>query len=93
VRLIEIAMASAITVSIGGASYAALNPQQLKSRAQVVADQATCRTVDTAIVGYLMNNGTAPTSIRQLNGYVHGDISKYRITGGVAAGPGCAGTS
>jgi hypothetical protein len=89
VRLIEIAMASAITVSICGASYAALNPQQLTSRAQVVADQATCRTVDTAIVGYLMNNGTAPTSIRQLKDYVRGDISKYRIVDGVATGPGC----
>jgi hypothetical protein len=88
--LIEIAMASAITVSIGGVSYVALNPAQLQSRAQVVADQATCRTVDTAIVGYLMNNGTAPTSIRQLEGYVRGDISKYRIADGVAAGPGCA---
>jgi hypothetical protein len=85
-------MASTITVSIGGVSYVALNPSQLQSRTQVVADQATCRTVDTAIVGYLMNNGTAPTSIRQLAGYVSGDISKYRIVKGVAAGPGCAQT-
>ncbi|WP_109598020.1 hypothetical protein [Actinoplanes xinjiangensis] len=91
-RLIELAMASAITMSIGGVSYVALNPAQLQSRAQVVADQATCRTVDTAIVGYLMNNGTAPTSIRQLKDYVRGDISKYRIVGGVAAGPGCSQT-
>ena len=83
-------MASAITVSIGGVSYAALNPAKLQSRAQTVADQATCRTVDTAIVGYLMNSGAAPTSIRQLKDYVRGDISKYRIVGGAAAGPGCA---
>jgi hypothetical protein len=83
-------MASAITMSIGGVSYVALNPAKLQSRAQVVADQASCRTVDTAIVGYLMNNGTAPTSIRQLKDYVRGDISKYRIVDGVAAGPGCA---
>lgn len=82
-------MTSAITVSIGGVSYVALNPRQLESRAQVVADQATCRTVDTAIVGYLMNNGTEPTSVTQLTGYVRGDISKYRIVGGLAAGPGC----
>ncbi|WP_433795540.1 hypothetical protein [Actinoplanes sp. CA-252034] len=88
-RLIEIAMASAITMSIGGVSYVALNPTQLKSRAQTVADQTTCRTVDTAIVGYLMNNGTAPTSVRQLKDYVRGDIARYRIVNGVAAGPGC----
>jgi hypothetical protein len=87
--LIEIAMASAITVSVGGTAYAVLNPRELQSRTQVVADKATCRTVDTAIVGYLMNNGTAPTSIRQLKDYVSGDISRYRIVDGVAAGPGC----
>lgn len=83
-------MTSAITVSIGGVSYVALNPRQAESRAQAVADQATCRTVDTAIVGYLMNNGATPTSVTQLRSYVHGDISKYRIVGGVAEGPGCA---
>lgn len=89
VRLIELAMAGAITLSICGASYAALSPQQLTSRAHVVADRATCRAVDTAIVGYLMNHGTAPTSIRQLRDYIRGDISRYRIVDGVAAGPGC----
>ncbi|MBW6434785.1 hypothetical protein KZ829_13660 [Actinoplanes hulinensis] len=88
-RLIELAMASALTVSIGGVSYVAVNPAKLEARAQVVADQATCRTVETAIVGYLMNNGVEPTSVRQLEDYVSGDISRYRITGGRAAGPGC----
>ncbi|SDT40221.1 hypothetical protein SAMN04489716_3633 [Actinoplanes derwentensis] len=83
-------MTSAITVSIGGISYAALNPRELESRAQTVADQATCRTVDTAIVGYLMNNGEEPTAISQLDSYVRGDISKYRIVNGIADGPGCA---
>ncbi|MDI6100717.1 hypothetical protein QLQ12_19080 [Actinoplanes sp. NEAU-A12] len=67
-----------------------MNPRDLESRAQKVADQATCRTVDTAIVGYLMNNGAAPASIGQLTDYVRGDISRYRIVDGVAAGPGCA---
>ncbi|WP_430785834.1 hypothetical protein [Actinoplanes sp. G11-F43] len=67
-----------------------MNPRQLESRAQSVADQATCRTVDTAIVGYLMNTGKTPTSITQLTGYVHGDISRYRVVDGLADGPGCA---
>ena len=83
-------MTSAITLSICGVGYAALNPGELKPRVQVVADQATCHTVNTAITGYLMNNGEAPTSIRQIKSYVRGDISRYRIVGGVAAGPGCA---
>ncbi|MDR6321236.1 hypothetical protein [Actinoplanes couchii] len=89
-RLIELAITSAITASIGGISYAALNPRELEGTAQRVADQATCRTVDTAIVGYLMNNGTQPTSIAQIEDYVRGDISRYRIVNGIADGPGCA---
>lgn len=83
-------MVSVITASIGSASYFALNPRQLESRAQAVADQASCRTVDTAIVGYLMNNGEQPTTVGQLASYVRGDISKYRIVNGLAEGPGCA---
>jgi hypothetical protein len=88
--LIEMAITATITVGIGGASYVALNPAGFQPRARTAADQATCRTVDSAIIGYLMNTGTVPTSIRQLAGYVRGDISGYRIVDGVAAGPGCA---
>lgn len=83
-------MTSALTVSIAGMSYVAWSPAKVESRVQEVADQATCRAVDTAILGYVMNNDVAPTSIGQLTDYVRGDISRYRIVGGLAAGPGCA---
>lgn len=83
-------MTSAITLSICGVGYVALSPGEVKSRVQVVADQASCHTVNTAITGYLMNNGEAPTSIAQLTSYVQGDISQYRIVEGLATGPGCA---
>lgn len=82
-------MAAAVTVSIAGTSYAALNPDKLTADAKAVADQATCRTVDTAIVGFVVVNETDPTSIKQLKPYVDGDISRYRIVNGRAAGPGC----
>ena len=82
-------MAAAVTVSISGVSYAALNPQRVEASARVVADQATCRTVDTAIIGYVAEHAEAPRSVRQLRGYVKGDISRYRIVDGMAAGPGC----
>ncbi|WP_436520116.1 hypothetical protein [Actinoplanes sp. HUAS TT8] len=88
-RLIELAMAAAVTVSVSGVSYAALNPDKLQANAQVVADKATCRTVETAIVGFIAVNGTDPTSIAQLKPYVDGDITRYRIVKGRAAGPGC----
>ncbi|BBH70881.1 hypothetical protein ACTI_75660 [Actinoplanes sp. OR16] len=82
-------MAAAITVSVSGVSYAALNPEKIMGDVQQVADQATCRTVDTAIVGYEAVTGEAPTKIAQLRDYVRGDISGYVIKNGMAAGPGC----
>ena len=89
-QISELAMAAAITVSVGGLSYVALNPAALTERAESVADRATCRTVDQAIVAYVALNGTQPRSVRDLESYVKGDIADYRIVGGVAAGPGCA---
>ncbi|MEU4424946.1 hypothetical protein AB0F81_30365 [Actinoplanes sp. NPDC024001] len=87
--MMELAMAAAVTVSISGVSYAALNPQRLEANAGVVADQATCRAVDTAIVGYVAQHGETPRNVRQLRDYVKGDLSRYRIVDGMAAGPGC----
>ena len=88
-NLTEAAVAAAVTVSIAGVSYAALNTGAVTNSATTVANAATCRTVDTAIVAYLAQHGAAPTRITQLRPYVEGDISAYRISKGVAAGPGC----
>lgn len=88
-HLSEVAMAAAITVSIAGVSYAALNTTTIKNSATTVANTASCRTVDEAIVGYVAQHGTAPTAIKQLRTWVKGDISAYRIVKGQAAGPGC----
>jgi hypothetical protein len=87
--LIEIAMTAAVTVSISGVSYAALNPEKLTAGTQVVADRATCRTVESAIVAFIAVNDAGPASVRQLKPFVVGDISRYRIVEGRAAGPGC----
>lgn len=88
-NLTEAAVAAAVTVSIAGVSYAALNTGTVTATATTVADAASCRTVDAAIVAYVAQHGTAPNRITQLQPYVDGDISAYRITRGVAAGPGC----
>jgi hypothetical protein len=89
VKLSEVVMAAAITVSVAGVSYVAYNPQALTARAETVAEQAGCRAVDQAIVAYTATHDAAPRTITDLKPYVRGDISAYRITGGVAAGPGC----
>jgi hypothetical protein len=82
-------MAAAVTASVSGVSYAALAPDKLEESARVVAAQASCHTVDTAIVAYTGVNDRPPASITDLAGYVKGDISAYRIVNGQAAGPGC----
>jgi len=85
----EVALAAALTVSVAGVSYAAFAPRELPGTAQAIADEATCRAVDTAIVGYITLHDHEPRSIADLKPYVKGDISNYRIVGGMAAGPGC----
>ncbi len=88
-HLTEVAMAAAITVSVAGVSYVALNTDGARRTATTVADHATCHSVDVAIAGYVAQHGTEPTRISQLRSWVEGDISAYRIVKGRAAGPGC----
>lgn len=82
-------MAATITMSVGGLAYVAYNPGVLTERASTVADEATCRAVDSAIVAYASVHGSPPQSVEDLKLYVRGDIADYRIVRGVAAGPGC----
>jgi hypothetical protein len=89
VHISEVAMAAAITVSVAGLSYVAFNPSVITARAETVADQATCRAVNQALVAYATVNNDPPTSISDLKPYVTGDISKYTIANGRASGPGC----
>jgi hypothetical protein len=89
VQLIHLAVASVVTLSIAGVSYAALKPKDVEQPARVVAAQADCRAVNEAIVAYVAINDRDPESTAQLKNLVKGDISAYRIVGGMAAGPGC----
>lgn len=88
-NLSEVALAAAITVSTVGVAYVALSPEELGGHAQQVADRASCRTVDAAIVAYVAQQDAVPTTIEQLRPWVRGDLSAYRIIGGRATGPGC----
>ena len=88
-QLIHLAVASVVTISIGGVSYAALKPEELEKRARVVAAQADCRAVNEAIVAYVALNDRDPRSVTDLKNLVKGDISAYRIVEGTASGPGC----
>lgn len=82
-------MAAVVTLSVSGVSYTVLNSSAVEQSAEQVAGQATCRTVESAIVAYAGAHGVPPRSVADLAGYVDGDIRGYRIVGGRAAGPGC----
>jgi hypothetical protein len=82
-------MSAAVTVSVAGVSYAALNPDRIEKNAREVARQATCRTVNAAIVAYVAQYEEAPRRTADLVDLVDGDLTAYRIVDGRAAGPGC----
>ena len=88
-HLAQIAVAAAVTLSVTGISYVALDSKALEESARAAAAKATCRTVNSAIVAYAGEHGSAPASARELVAYVDGDITAYRIVRGKAAGPGC----
>lgn len=88
-RLIHIPVTAAVTLSIAAASYSQLDARAAEEQARSVAEKATCRTVDSAILAYVGVHGEAPRSVNELAGYVKGDISGYRIVHGQAMGPGC----
>jgi hypothetical protein len=82
-------MAAAITVSVAGVSYVALNPDAVTKSAEAVANEAGCRAVEQAILGYVAANDRPPRTIADVQPYVTGDISAWRIVAGKAQGPGC----
>ncbi|MBU2664376.1 hypothetical protein KOI35_12805 [Actinoplanes bogorensis] len=86
----HISVAAAVTLSIAAVCYSQFDPKASEKQARVVADKATCHTVDSAIVAYVGIHGTAPKAISEITGYVKGDITAYRIVNGQAAGPGCS---
>lgn len=88
-NLSEVAMAAAITVSVAGVSYAAFNVDGLSGSTRTVADQASCHSVEGAVVAFVAQHNAPPTTIKQLGPYLKGDISAYRIVAGRATGPGC----
>ena len=88
-HLSEVAIAAAITVSVAGASYVVFNPEASAEPARTVAGEADCRAVDAGIVAYLAEKNAAPRQIADVQPYILGDISAYRIVDGLAAGPGC----
>ncbi len=87
--LMEMTMASVITLGTVASATISVDAPALTRRAETAAAQATCRAVDTAILAFYTDRQVLPTTQRDVQPYVKGDISRYRIIAGRAAGPGC----
>jgi hypothetical protein len=88
-HLSHVVTSAVVTLSVAGVSYLALNPEQMKRPAQLIADHATCRVVDQAIVAYTGVTGDTPRTMADIAEYIEGDVRAYRIVAGRAWGPGC----
>ena len=85
----HVVVAATVTLSVAGVCYSQFDTRATEQKARAVAEQATCRAVDSAIVAYAGVHGGPPASITDLTGYLKGDVRAYRIVRGQAAGPGC----
>ena len=89
-KLTEVALTVAVTLGVAAAGLAAMDPAVLRDGAEVAASAATCRSIDNAIAAYVAEQNVVPTQLFEIQRYVRGDISAYRIDRGMAVGPGCA---
>lgn len=88
-KLPEFMVFLALTSGAAVGTAVALDVPKLVTRTNAVAQPATCRAVDLAILVYITEHDVAPATLADLTPYVRGDISAYRIVGGVTTGPGC----
>jgi hypothetical protein len=89
VRLTEVAATAAVTLGIAAAAPVVMDLAGLQGKAETTAATATCRSIDNAISAYVAEHNEVPTLLLQVESYVRGDTSAYRIELGHAIGPGC----
>ena len=87
--LTEMAMTAVVTLGTVASVAVAVDIPTLSSESESTAAEATCRSVDTAILAFYAEHQVLPTTIEQITPYVLGDVTAYRIVSGAAAGPGC----
>jgi hypothetical protein len=89
VKVLHVVATMVITTGSAATATVALDLPTMLAQTRAVATGATCRSVNIAILGYVAEHDRTPVSIADLAPYTRGDISAYRIVGGVASGPGC----
>jgi hypothetical protein len=82
-------MVATITLGTVASAAVTMDIPAMTRQAQSAVDQVNCRQVDTAILAYVAERQKQPVSVADVQPYVQGDISAYRILRGRVTGPGC----
>ncbi len=88
-KLTELVVSLALATGTAGAMSTVLDVPALVAGATSVSERAGCRTVETAIAAYAAEHDAPPVRIADVRPYLRGEVSGYRVVGGVATGPGC----
>lgn len=89
-NLTETAMVAVVTLGVTGSAIFVMSPARVSQRVEVTADQASCRAVELGVLAYVEQRGVPPLVPADIQPYVRGDITAYRLHGGTVMGPGCA---
>lgn len=91
--LIEAIAALTIVATVGVIVYETIDPGQIKTDTQTVANAVTCRTLVSAAAGYYADNNAVAMDVTALAPYYSTPINligRYTVTNGHVSGPGCA---
>jgi hypothetical protein len=89
VKVTQLVVSLVVTTGTAATAVVAVDVPGITTMVRTVAGQATCRTVNIAILAYTAEHDVAPLTLADIRPYAYGDISAFRIVDGVAAGPGC----
>ena len=89
VKLTELVVTLVLTTGLAGAMSKAIDVPARVASATAVAERVDCRMVESAIVAYGADHDAPPAQIADIQPYLRGDISGYRLTAGTPVGPGC----
>jgi len=92
VRWSDLLVTLTLTTGVAVAAAVTLDIPALLAETKQVTGRATCRTVDLAMLAYVAEYDRLPVEAADVQQYVRGDVSEYRIVNGRAAGPGCTPT-
>jgi hypothetical protein len=85
----EVAVSLTVVLGGGAAAATALDMPGLLGKVEATTVKASCHTMRNAVAAYTTDHGRAPARITDVQPYVRGDLTPYRVTATGVTGPGC----